>query len=258
MSAVRCRDVSVTLAGEPIVREITLDVADGSWTVLAGPNGAGKSTLLRAIAGLVRHEGSIELNGLSSASASRREVARALAVVAQNPVTPASMSVREYVSLGRTPYLGMLRPAGPSDCRAVARALELLDVTGFADRSLATLSGGERQRVVLARAVAQEAPILVLDEPTTALDVGRQQQVLDLVQRLRRDRGLTVISALHDLSLAAVHGDRMVLMRDGAVAHEGAPGDVLTSERISHAYGVPVRVVDVDGVPVVLPEAPTP
>ncbi|MGI9540192.1 MAG: ABC transporter ATP-binding protein, partial [Miltoncostaeaceae bacterium] len=208
--------------------------------------------LVRAIAGLVRHAGTVELNGLAGDGA-RRAVARTLAVVAQNPITPGYMRVRDYVALGRTPHLGLLSPAGPNDRRAVERALGMLDVGAFAERALSTLSGGERQRVVLARAVAQEAPILLLDEPTTALDLGRQQQVLDLVQRLRSERGLTVISTLHDLSLAALHGDRVVLMSDGGVACEGPPRDVLTSERLSHAYGVPVRVVDIDGVPTVVP-----
>ena len=252
MTAVRCRDVSVTLGGRRIIEEVSLAVEDGSWTVVVGPNGAGKSTLLRAIAGLVRHGGSIELSGLAG-DASRRAMARRLAVVAQNPITPGHMRVREYVALGRTPHLGLLSPAGPDDRRAVERALSLLDVGAFADRSLSTLSGGERQRVVLARAVAQEAPILLLDEPTTALDLGRQQQVLDLVQRMRVERGLTVLSTLHDLSLAALHSDRVVLMSEGGVAYEGTPDDVLTSERLSHAYGVPVRVIDVDGVPTVIP-----
>ena len=172
-------------AGRAIVEAFDATVGRGEWVTLIGPNGAGKSTLLRAVAGLVRYAGSVALAGGEVSALGRRELARRLAFVPQVPLLPPAMRVAEYVLLGRTPHLGSSRTRGAHDREAADHALDRLDLGGSRGRPLDTLSGGEQQRVVLARALAQEAPLLLLDEPTTALDLGRQQQVLELVAELR-------------------------------------------------------------------------
>jgi iron complex transport system ATP-binding protein len=154
------------------------------------------------------------------------------------------MSVAEYVLLGRTPHLPVLGSEGSDDRSAAARALRRLELEPFADRALGSLSGGELQRAVIARALAQGAPILLLDEPTSALDIGHQQQVLELVEQLRAEEGLTVIAAMHDLTLAAQYGDRILLVDRGQVVAEGPARTVLTSDRIAALYGARVRVLD--------------
>ena len=245
--------VTVALAGRVVVDDVTLRVRPGCWTLLIGPNGAGKTTLLRAVAGVVAHAGTISVAGSDPRALSTRERARRLAVVWQSPLLPLDMTVREYVLLGRTPHLGMLGRAGARDGEAVGEAIARLDLERLAARPLGSLSGGERQRAVLARALAQEAPLLLLDEPTTALDVGRQQEVLDLVGELRAERGLTVLGAMHDLTLAGQYADRLALLDAGRLVAHGAPADVLTEQLIARHYRAHVQVVDVDGAPVVLP-----
>jgi ABC-type cobalamin/Fe3+-siderophores transport system ATPase subunit len=202
VTAVVLEDVSVELGGTRVVESVSAEVHPGEWVALIGPNGAGKSTLLRALAGLVPFSGSIALDGVDVGSLGRRELARRLAFVPQSPLLPPEMRVSDYVLLGRTPYIGTFGAESGRDVEAAAHALTRLDLAGLADRPLRTLSGGEQQRAVLARAFAQEAPLLLLDEPTTSLDIGRQQQVLELVADLRQD-DLTVISAMHELTLAA-------------------------------------------------------
>ena len=164
------------------------------------------------------------------------------------PATPPELTVGEYVLLGRTPYIGYLASEGHADRVAASRALDRLELGSFAERRLGSLSGGELQRAVLARALAQEAPILLLDEPTTALDLGRQQRVLELVAELRAD-GLTVVTTMHDLTLAGQYADRLVLLDRGSVVAEGAPEDVLSVANLASYYGASVRVVeDEDGI----------
>ena len=247
MTTVALESVSVSLGGARVVDDVSAEVAPAEWVTLIGPNGAGKSTLLRAIAGLVAHEGTIGLDGAEVASLPRREVAQRLAFVPQAPLLPPEMKVAEYVLLGRTPHVGPFGYEGKHDLEAVQEALEQLDLTPFATRPLRTLSGGERQRVVLARALAQDAPLLLLDEPTAALDVGRQQQVLELVAELRERGGLTVISAMHDLTLAAQYADRLLLLSRGELVAAGPPGEIVTEALISEHYGARVRVIEEDG-----------
>jgi iron complex transport system ATP-binding protein len=241
------RDVGVDLGGREVVRSVSCGIADGGWLGVLGPNGAGKSTLLRAIAGLVEHRGRVLLGGRDTATMRRRELARAVAVVAQRPVVPDGITVLDYVSLGRTPHVSYFGSIGRLDREVVAAVLASLELTKFASRPVAELSGGEAQRVFVARALAQEPQVLLLDEPTTSLDVGRQQDVLELVESLRRDRGVTVVSALHDLSLAAQFADRLVLLYDGTAVAEGEPADVLTEQMVSEFFGASVRVVRIDG-----------
>jgi iron complex transport system ATP-binding protein len=248
--------VDVALGGRTVVEDVTLSVSPGCWTTLIGPNGAGKTTLLRAVAGVVAHGGSIAVAGRDPHSMTAPERARELAIVWQSPLLPLDMTVREYVLLGRTAHLGMLGRAGAGDARAVAGAIGRLDLDRLAERLLGELSGGERQRAALARALAQEAPVLVLDEPTTALDVGRQQEVLELVGELRAERGLTVLGAMHDLTLAGQYADRLALLDGGRLVSHGLPAEVLTQTLIARHYRARVDVVLVDGAPVVLPVRP--
>lgn len=245
--------VSIRLGGASVVDGVSLEVADGGWTMLIGPNGAGKTSLLRAVAGLAAHTGSIELDGREVAGLAARERGRMVAVVPQAPLLPAQMTVSEYVLLGRTPHLGYLGRAGARDRQAVDDAIGRLALRCLGARRLDELSGGERQRAVLARAIAQGAPVLVLDEPTTALDVGRQQEVLELVSELRAERGLTVLAATHDLTLAGQYAERLVLLDGGRVAAEGSAAQVLTEELITRHYRARLRVEQVGETPVVLP-----
>jgi iron complex transport system ATP-binding protein len=247
------RGLTVRLGGTLIVDRVDLDVAEGEWVTVIGPNGAGKSTVLRAVGGLLPFDGRIDLGGTSLARLARRERARTVATVAQSPVVPPGMRVVDYVLLGRTPYIATLGRESRSDLAVVGEVLAVLDLERFAGRRLDTLSGGERQRVFLARALAQGARILLLDEPTSALDIGHQQEVLELVDRLRRERGLTVLATMHDLSIAGEYADRMVLLAGGRVAAAGTPRDVLTETLLAEHYRVRVRVVDGDQGPLVVP-----
>jgi iron complex transport system ATP-binding protein len=252
-NAVELRGVDVSLDGHEIVRGIDLSVADGEWVTVIGPNGAGKSTLLRAIGGLVRCQGVVDLFGRPAAALGRRERARLVAMVPQDPVVPTGMAVVDYVLLGRTPHIPPLGRESAADLTAVDAVLERLDLAGFAGRRLESLSGGERQRVFLARALAQGANLLLLDEPTTALDIGHQQDVLELVDQQRRDAGLTVLATMHDLSIAGEYADRMVLLAGGLVVAAGTPREVLTERLLAEHYRARVRVIDGDHGPLVVP-----
>jgi iron complex transport system ATP-binding protein len=236
--------VTVELGRRNVVDGVSFAVERGEWLTLIGPNGAGKTTLLRAIAGLVGHRGEIRLDGKAVRRLRRRDVARLVAVVPQSPLLPAGMTVQEYVLLGRTPYVSYMGSEGRRDVIASEAALARLDLAEFAERELGTLSGGERQRAVLARALAQEAPLLLLDEPTNALDAGRQQEALELIDALRLDAGLTVVAAMHDLTLAGQYASRMILLSSGRVVAHGAPAEVLTEPLIAEHYGARVRVLD--------------
>ena len=257
MTAVELKRVSVALDGRPVLRELSLRIPGGSRLGLIGPNGSGKTTLLRAIAGLVGHQGEIRLGATAAASLSRQELARRIALVPQNPSVPAGFTVTDYVLLGRTPWIPHLGTESRRDLEIVGSVLGQLDLTGLAARRLDSLSGGERQRAVLARALAQQAPVLLLDEPTTGLDVGHQQQVLELVDSLRDDLELTVVSAMHDLTLAGQFADHLVLLDGGRVAAAGPARAVLTERVISQHYHASVRVLeDPGGGIVVIPVRP--
>ena len=249
---IELRDLAVRFGSTEAVRDLSLEVANDEWVMLIGPNGAGKTSVLRALCGLLPFDGDARVDGRDVRTFGRRELARLIAFVPQNPTTPSELTVAEYVLLGRTPHLGYLGVDGRRDRRAVAHALERLDLFPFAERGLGSLSGGELQRAVLARALAQEAPILLLDEPTTSLDLGRQQQALELIDSLRRD-GLTVLSTMHDLTLAGQYADRLVLLDRGAVAVEGTPSEVLSAANLAAYYGASVRIVSDEAGLFVLP-----
>lgn len=251
--SLRCQDLSVDLAGRRLLDRFGLEVSTGGWTAVIGPNGAGKSTALRALAGLVDHTGEVEVGGVDLADCSTRDRARRLAFVPQNPVIPPAVTVHDYVLLGRTPYLGPLAALSASDHDLVGGVIDRLDLTALAGRSLDSLSGGERQRAILGRALAQQSDVLLLDEPTTALDLGHQIEVLDQVEQLRHQGSLTVVCTMHDLSLAGQYADTIVLLDEGHIVASGAPATVLTPELISRHYRTTVDVFDSAHGPVVVP-----
>lgn len=235
--------LEVKLSGRVVVNGVSLHVEQGEWLALIGPNGAGKTTLLRALACLIPWSGQITLDGCDLATLARRERAKRIALVAQQPELPGELRVDEYVLLGRTPYISYFGSERSEDRRAVARVLARLDLVGFGNRQLGQLSGGERQRVVVARALAQEPSVLLLDEPTNSLDLGQQLRVLDLVSELREVDGLTVVAATHDLTLAAAYADHLALLSGGELTAIGSPAQVLTDDLLSAHYGVGLRVI---------------
>jgi iron complex transport system ATP-binding protein len=254
MSALAIAGLSVQFGARQVVNTFSDTVRTGEWLCLIGPNGAGKSSLLRAIAGLIPHEGSIELDGVALSARSLRHRATLVAYVPQTPLMPDDMSGADYVTLGRNPYIPYFGAATHGDRSVVVSAMERLDLGGFADRMIGTLSGGERQRLVIARALAQEPKVLLLDEPTSALDIGHQQQALELLDTLRREQGLTVVSAMHDLTLAGLYSDRLALLHLGQTVASGPASAVLRPETLSEFYGVTVSVHhDDDGTVVVVP-----
>lgn len=250
---IELKHCSVMRGGERVVDDVNLVVRSGDWVGLIGPNGAGKSTLLEAIAGLVAISGEIFVDGrdLAGHSVSRR--ARQVALVPQSPIMPPGMPVIDYVMLGRAPHLGRFGQESDVDIAAANQALADLRLIPFARRPVDELSGGEKQRVVIARALAQSAPILLLDEPTSALDVGVRMEVLDHIDSIRRNSHLTVVSAVHDLTLAAQFCDRLVMMAEGVVVAEGSAATVLTPATIGQHYGARVRVIDDEGGVIVVP-----
>ena len=247
MSDVVLRGVRIAYASDVVVSEINLSIASGEWLALIGPNGAGKTTILRAIARLVPFEGEIRIGSHAVQDLSGRELARQVAMVLQEPHMPDGMTVSQYVLLGRSPHLRYFGKEGLRDQRIVADILERLSLRHLAARPLDHLSGGERQRAAIARALAQQAPILLVDEPTSSLDVGRQQEVLELIDGLRTEQGLTVIAAMHELTLAGQYADRLALLVAGNLVSVGAPAEVLTEPAIADHYRAQVRVLHMNG-----------
>lgn len=250
---IECAGVTVDLGGRRVLHSVGVSVARGEWLALVGTNGAGKTTLLRYVAGLVPGDGTLRIDGHPAAALPRRDRSRLVALVPQVPVVPEGMRVLDYVLLGRTPHIPPMGFEGPHDLAAAHEALARLELVDLADRVVATLSGGERQRVLVARALAQAAPIMLLDEPTTALDIGHQQQVLELVDTLRHERDLTIVMTMHDLTLAAQYADRLVLLHGGRVVIDGSAADVLTEANLARYFDARVRIVRDGGGPAVLP-----
>jgi iron complex transport system ATP-binding protein len=247
-------DVSVAYDGISVLRGLSVRVPAGGWLALIGPNGAGKTTLLRAVGGLVSFSGEVRVVEAPVSAMTRRRLAQLIAYVPQRPQIPPSMTVTDYVLLGRTPYIPYLGMEGPRDLEVVSRVIERLELGSLAHRALGSLSGGEVQRAVLGRALAQEAPVLLLDEPTAALDVGHQQQVLELIDELRLERALTVIAAMHDLTLAGQFAEELLLLDGGRAVAAGPARAVLTEATIRRHYGASVRILeDPEGGVVVLP-----
>jgi iron complex transport system ATP-binding protein len=245
-ASVELEALTVRLESREVVDRVDAAVEPGEWVGVIGANGAGKTTLLRAVAGLVEYEGHVRLNGHDAVLMGRRERARAVSYVPQSPELPADMSVFDYVLLGRTPHIAYLAVESSDDVAQCRRLLDRLELTHLARRHLSTLSGGESQRVVLARALAQEAPVLLMDEPTSALDMSHRVEALEIVDELRHALGLTVVSVLHDLTLAGQFADRLLLLGDGAAIAFGPPADVLDEPILEKAFGSPVRIIRTD------------
>jgi iron complex transport system ATP-binding protein len=245
-----CHGLTVRLGASTVLQSLDLRAKAGEWIGLLGPNGAGKSSALRALSGVLRTQGKavevsgiVEIGGQNLAKLDRKAIGRLIAVVPQAPIIPVGMSVFDYALLGRTPHLGWFGRPGNADGIMVTELLERLDLARFSDRLLTSLSGGERQRAVIARALAQQAPVLLLDEPTSALDVGHQQQVLELVDELRVQHGLVVLSAMHDLTLAGQYAHHLVLLVEGVGVGCGSPAEVLIPELLEHHYNARLRSV---------------
>jgi iron complex transport system ATP-binding protein len=238
MTVLDARDVRVTIAGTPILHGADLHVAAGELVAVVGPNGAGKSTLARAVAGLQRLAGgSVRWGGEDLAGLRPRRLAHLRAFVPQRPSVPAGITVRDAVRIGRSPHVGPLQRMTRSDHDAVARAIARAGAEGFEERMLTTLSGGELQRVQIAVALAQEAPALIADEPTSHLDLGTAAGVARLLRGLA-DEGLAVVLVVHDLALAAAAADRVVVMADGRTVATGLAHDVLDAQRIAEVWRV--------------------
>ena len=245
--------VSVRVGSTTLIHEVTAGVAGGSWCTIIGPNGAGKTSLVGAITGLRRAaSGTVRIDGRDVATLRERERARLVAYVPQHPELPAGMAVEEYVMLGRVAFHGVLRAPSSHDRDVVDDVLARMELTDFRGRDGASLSGGERQRMVLARALAQSTKVVVLDEPITGLDVRHQMDVLELLSKEVVECGLTVIATLHDLTLAGLFTDRLILLHQGRVVDDGPASDVLRSPELARCYGTTLRVVDVDGRDVVV------
>ncbi|MEJ2885640.1 ABC transporter ATP-binding protein [Actinomycetospora sp. OC33-EN06] len=235
---------------------LDLDVVDGTVTAVIGPNGCGKSTLLRTMARLLAPKhGHVLLDGRRLDAVPSREVATVLGVLPQDPTAPEGITVADLVARGRHPHQRWFRQWSTDDEEAVSEALEWTGMRDFADRTLDTLSGGQRQRVWISMALAQGTDVLLLDEPTTFLDLAHQVDVLDLVERLNQERGRTVVMVLHDLNLAARYAGRLVAMHHGEIAVAGTPHEVLTEDTVRDVFGLEARVIDdpVAGTPMVVP-----
>lgn len=248
--AFRARDLSFRYPGalSPAVADVDLTVPEGSFYGVIGPNGSGKTTLLRLLLGtLTPDAGEITFAGRALEGRDRRDLARRIGVVPQSETVPFPLSVRDLVAMGRYPHLGAWRSERETDRSAVRRALARCQLEGFEDRLLETLSGGEAQLARVARALAQEPEVLVLDEPAASLDLRHEMEIYRLLRRLVSDRAVTVLVVTHHLNVAARFADRLLLLDRGGAAAEGEPGDVLRHEIVTSVYGWPVRIVEHPG-----------
>lgn len=251
-------DLQVGYNHQTILKILSLEIERGKVTALVGPNGSGKSTLLKTLARLLSpSSGQVYLNGVAMPRLATRDIARQLAILPQNPVAPPGLTVAELVEQGRFPHIGPLGMLRRQDREAIAEALNLTAMTEFAHRRLDNLSGGERQRAWISLALAQGTPLLLLDEPTSFLDIGHQLEVLEIVRQLNRDRAMTIILVLHDLNQAARYSDRMVVLKQGRIIADGTPRRVLTPELLAEAFGVRARVTlePETGIPLCFPYA---
>ena len=252
----RLRADTVTLAydGRTVSTDLSVSIPSGRFTVILGPNACGKTTLLRALARLLNpHGGQVVLDGKDIRRYPTKEVARRLGLLPQSSFAPFGISVADLVARGRFPHQRALQQWSQADDVAVTHAMQVTNVTELAERSVDELSGGQRQRVWLAMVLAQETPLLLLDEPTTFLDLAHQVDVLDLLDDLNRRDGRTVVIVLHDLNLAARACDRLVLLAEGRVAAAGAPAEVLRPDLLAATYRAAVEVLPSDGGPVIVP-----
>ncbi|WP_405782152.1 ABC transporter ATP-binding protein [Streptomyces sp. NBC_01378] len=252
---------ALTLAYEDrtVVHDLDLAVPDGRVTVIVGPNACGKSTTLRALGRLLKpRSGSVLLDGEALTRLPTKKIAQQIGLLPQTPVAPEAITVADLVARGRQPHQHWWQQWSDADERAVTEAMERTDVAALADRSVDELSGGQRQRVWIAMALAQETELLLLDEPTTYLDIAHQVEVLDLVRQLNHDKGRTVVLVLHDLNQAARYADHLVAMKSGRIVAEGPPAEVVTADLVREVFGLDCVVVPdpVTGSPLIVPGAP--
>lgn len=251
--------LSAGYGGAPVVRDVSLQVPDGALTVLVGPNGCGKSTLLKTMARILPpQEGAVRLDGRAIHERPSRDVARRLAILPQGPVAPEGLTVRELVAQGRFPHQTLLRQFSREDARAVEAAMRAADVADFADRPVAQLSGGQRQRCWIAMVLAQETEIILLDEPTTFLDLKVQVDLLSLLRRIAHEEGRTLVVVLHELNLAASFADLLVMMKEGRIVSEGPVAETFTARTLEEVFGLDATVLTdpASGRPVCAPRVP--
>jgi iron complex transport system ATP-binding protein len=227
---------------KPVLDGVSLAVGKGEMVGILGPNGSGKTTLLKIFSAVLKGRGEVKVNGRSIETYGKRELSRLFAMVPQDNQILFPYTVAEIVLMGRASYHSPLALEGERDIEVARASMELTDCLSFADRYLHELSGGEKQRVIIARALAQEPEILLLDEPSAFLDLKHQVQVFELMRRLNRERGLTIVAALHDLNLAALFFPRLVMLRDGRIYRDGSPQEVLTENTIEEVYGIRVHI----------------
>ncbi|MGE9781324.1 ABC transporter ATP-binding protein [Janibacter sp. G368] len=254
-SLVSARQITVGYGGEPVIRGLDLDIARGDFTVVVGPNGCGKSTLLKALCRVNQPtDGWVELGGEDLHRMRGRAVAQRVSLLPQSAIAPEGITVGELVTRGRHPHHSLLRQWSPDDDRAIAAALERTHLTDLADTPVATLSGGQRQRAWVAMVLAQDTEVILLDEPTTFLDIAHQYELLELFAGLNRE-GRTIVAVLHDLNQAARFASRLVVMHEGRIRGDGPPAQVLTSELVEEVFGLACDVVDdpQSGTPMVVP-----
>lgn len=240
-----------------IVREVDLCIPEGQVSVIIGGNGCGKSTLLKTMARLLRPMGgAVLLDGRAVHDMPTKELAQKLALLPQSPLVPDGICVADLVARGRYPHRSPMQGLQPADYEAVAEALELMGISELAGREVAALSGGQRQRVWIAMALAQQTDILLLDEPTTYLDIAYQVEILDTLRELNSARGITIVMVLHDINLSARYADHLFAMGEGRLVREGAPADVITQETMREIFGISCQVLNdpVSGTPFVIPE----
>jgi iron complex transport system ATP-binding protein len=241
--AVGVKDLQVSYGRQLVLRDVSLEVPEGAFFIIIGPNSSGKTTLLKAIAGALKpRQGQVEIWGTPVGQYGRKALARMVAVVPQRVSSDIQFTVQELVLMGRSPHLGWLDLEKPKDLELALEAMAITDVAHLAPRPLPQLSGGELQRVIIARALCQQPRLLLLDEPTAALDPAHQVNIMDLMAQLKADRGLTVVMVSHDLNLAAMYGDQLLLLKEGRRISSGSPKEVLTYEQLEQAYGCALLV----------------
>lgn len=239
-----------------IVRELTVAIPDGHFTAIIGPNGCGKSTLLRALSRLMKpQQGQVVLDGEAISQLGSKEIARRVGILAQNATTPGDITVQELIARGRYPHQPLFSRWRQQDEDAVQQAMKATGVSQFASQPVDTLSGGQRQRAWIAMILAQQTAIMLLDEPTTWLDISHQIDLMELLQNLNQHQGYTIAAVLHDLNQACRYASHLIAMRDGQVIAEGAPGKIVNAELIERIYGIKSLIIDdpVAGTPLVVP-----